>query len=90
MKPFVTSEPDVVDYPITSNDWFLVIASDGIWDALSNEQVASMTMSYSCTVKGKSLRVDAKNLRWTSKRICEHARFVHQVNICIQYLFNRN
>eukprot|EP00554_Chaetoceros_debilis_P011518 CAMPEP_0194105928 /NCGR_PEP_ID=MMETSP0150-20130528/6041_1 /TAXON_ID=122233 /ORGANISM="Chaetoceros debilis, Strain MM31A-1" /LENGTH=596 /DNA_ID=CAMNT_0038793933 /DNA_START=324 /DNA_END=2111 /DNA_ORIENTATION=- len=62
MKPFVTSEPDVCEYPLTSKDWFLVIASDGIWDALSNEQVASITMSYSCTVKGKSLQVDAKNL----------------------------
>ena len=85
MKPFVTSEPDVCEYPLTSKDWFLVIASDGIWDALSNEQVASITMSYSCTVKGKSLQVDAKNLRWTSKRICEHARCVREGNICFQY-----
>lgn len=31
LKPYVTSDPDIRDYSIQPDDWFLVMASDGIW-----------------------------------------------------------
>ena len=34
----VTWEPDIKEYFITPNDKFLLIASDGLWDALSNKE----------------------------------------------------
>ncbi|KAL5541285.1 hypothetical protein UlMin_042507 [Ulmus minor] len=37
LKPYVISEPEVMVYERTDSDTFLVIASDGLWDVVSNE-----------------------------------------------------
>lgn len=36
------AEPEVISYDVTPNDRFLVIASDGVWEFLSNEEVVSL------------------------------------------------
>jgi len=38
----VIPEPEVLHYDFTPNDKFLAVASDGIWEFLSNEDVVSM------------------------------------------------
>ncbi|KAJ2079251.1 Protein phosphatase 2C 2 [Coemansia sp. RSA 988] len=38
-KQIVTANPDVVECSLTSAHEFLVVACDGIWDCMSNEQV---------------------------------------------------
>ncbi len=36
----VTAEPEILVFPnLSQNDKFVVIASDGIWDRLSNQEV---------------------------------------------------
>ncbi|EAS05229.2 protein phosphatase 2c (macronuclear) [Tetrahymena thermophila SB210] len=42
----VISEPEVSSYEITDDDKFLVIASDGVWEFLSNEKVVSLVTPY--------------------------------------------
>ncbi|KAL4513107.1 hypothetical protein ABPG72_017792 [Tetrahymena utriculariae] len=42
----VISEPEVSSYEITEEDKFLVIASDGVWEFLSNEKVVSLVTPY--------------------------------------------
>ncbi|RRT34143.1 hypothetical protein B296_00058882 [Ensete ventricosum] len=37
LKPFVISEPDVTVTERTEKDEFLILASDGLWDVVSNE-----------------------------------------------------
>ena len=37
----VTSVPYIVKYALTKNDEFLVIASDGVWDELSDQDAAN-------------------------------------------------
>lgn len=37
----ITAKPDVVVHELTPDDEFLVLACDGIWDVMSNEQVVS-------------------------------------------------
>ncbi|XP_028805928.1 protein phosphatase 2C 51-like [Neltuma alba] len=37
MKPYVVSEPEVKVYERTERDEFMVIASDGLWDVISNK-----------------------------------------------------
>uniref|UniRef100_A0A6B2LB75 protein-serine/threonine phosphatase n=1 Tax=Arcella intermedia TaxID=1963864 RepID=A0A6B2LB75_9EUKA len=39
---FVTVQPEIKVHPITKDTEFLVIASDGVWDKLSNEEVTAM------------------------------------------------
>ena len=35
----VLSEPDIYEYVLNENDKFIIVASDGIWEYLSNEEV---------------------------------------------------
>ena len=37
LKPFVISKPEVTVSKRTENDEFLILASDGLWDVVSNE-----------------------------------------------------
>ncbi|ORX60829.1 protein serine/threonine phosphatase 2C [Piromyces finnis] len=44
--PYITAEPVVTCHPITKEDKFLVMASDGIWDELSNEDVVNLVSQH--------------------------------------------
>ncbi len=35
----VSPEPEVLSYELDEDDQFIIIASDGVWEFLSNEQV---------------------------------------------------
>ena len=35
LKPYVTSDPDIFDYVLKPEDWFIVVASDGIWVSIA-------------------------------------------------------
>lgn len=45
LKPYVSAEPDVTSLPLTSSDEFVVLASDGVYDVLDNEQVVRIARS---------------------------------------------
>nr|CAB3473251.1 unnamed protein product [Digitaria exilis] len=42
LKPAVTAQPEVIETELSDDDEFLVMASDGLWDVVSNEDVLSI------------------------------------------------
>lgn len=44
--PYLTAEPEVFHYKLESRDKFVVLASDGLWDMLSNEEVVDVVAAY--------------------------------------------
>jgi serine/threonine protein phosphatase PrpC len=42
----VSPEPEITIYDIDINDRFIIIASDGVWEFLSNDQVAQMAIPF--------------------------------------------
>ncbi|XP_062997127.1 pyruvate dehydrogenase [acetyl-transferring]-phosphatase 2, mitochondrial [Elgaria multicarinata webbii] len=44
--PYLTAEPEVTYHKIRRQDKFLVIASDGLWDMLSNEEVVRLVADH--------------------------------------------
>ncbi|RZC79171.1 hypothetical protein C5167_003857 [Papaver somniferum] len=42
LKPAVTAEPEITETTLTSEDEYLVMASDGLWDVVSREDVISI------------------------------------------------
>lgn len=42
LKPYVSSEPEVTVTDRTEEDDFLILASDGLWDVVTNEAACSM------------------------------------------------
>ena len=47
LKPYITAEPEVMEKEIAPDDLYLVLASDGLWDVMSNEDVAKFLMNVS-------------------------------------------
>ncbi|CAI5485915.1 unnamed protein product [Closterium sp. Naga37s-1] len=52
MKLAVTAEPEITHHKLSEDDEFLVMASDGLWEKLSNEEVAQYVLD---TVKEPSM-----------------------------------
>lgn len=44
LKPFVTCAPEITSRKIDDDDCYLVLATDGLWDVMSNEEVASFVV----------------------------------------------
>ncbi|KAJ2379654.1 Protein phosphatase 2C 2 [Coemansia sp. RSA 2607] len=59
-KQIVTAYPDVVKHTISSDDEFIVIACDGIWDCMTNQQVAQFV--HAKIVEGKKLDQICENM----------------------------
>ncbi len=45
LQPFVTAEPEIMEKTIGLEDEYLILASDGVWDVMSNEDVAKFVVS---------------------------------------------
>ncbi|XP_078428510.1 protein kinase family protein / protein phosphatase 2C (PP2C) family protein [Wolffia australiana] len=52
LKPAVTAEPEITETSLSADDEYLVMASDGLWDMISNEDVISIIRD---TVKEPSM-----------------------------------
>ncbi|KAF3791541.1 kinase and PP2C-like domain-containing protein [Nymphaea thermarum] len=52
LKPAVTAEPEITETDLSSDDEFLVMASDGLWDVLGNDEVVPIIRD---TVKEPSM-----------------------------------
>ncbi|EEY56002.1 protein phosphatase 2C, putative [Phytophthora infestans T30-4] len=46
LKPFVVAEPEVKKFTRTEEDRYVVLASDGVWDTVSNDDAAQLVLKY--------------------------------------------
>ncbi|CAI5724468.1 unnamed protein product [Peronospora destructor] len=46
LKPFVVAEPEVKKFTRTEADRYVVLASDGVWDTVSNDDVAQLVLKF--------------------------------------------
>ncbi|XP_047172171.1 probable protein phosphatase 2C 72 [Vigna umbellata] len=59
--------PDISHRTLTSSDQFIVLASDGVWDVLSNEEVSSIVWEADTENEAARAVVEAAALAWKSK-----------------------
>ncbi|RVX17635.1 hypothetical protein VitviT2T_004399 [Vitis vinifera] len=59
--------PDISYRRLASNDQFLVLATDGVWDVLSNSQVAGIVWSAESEEEAAKAVVDAATAAWKHK-----------------------
>ncbi|EXB66891.1 putative protein phosphatase 2C 72 [Morus notabilis] len=59
--------PDVSFHRLTSNDQFLVLATDGVWDVMSNDQVAAVVWEAATEEAAARAVVEAANAAWKRK-----------------------
>ncbi|GAU26962.1 hypothetical protein TSUD_06340 [Trifolium subterraneum] len=63
----VIAIPDIFYHPLTSSDQFIVLASDGVWDVLSNEEVASIVWMIGSEEAAAKAVVEAATAAWAKK-----------------------
>ncbi|XP_013583682.1 PREDICTED: protein phosphatase 2C 3 [Brassica oleracea var. oleracea] len=56
LKPYVSSEPEVTVTDRTEEDEFLILASDGLWDVVTNEVACAMVHMYLSKRGGRGRR----------------------------------
>jgi len=74
LKPYVTAEPEVCEYDIGKDDWFLVLSSDGVWDVMDNEEAAHVVIASSCVMEEGRLKIDTNRFKWAARNLCDHAK----------------
>ena len=71
LKTFVISEPEIKTWTRQTIDHYIVLATDGVWDVLSNEEVARLV-------------IEADEPQWASKIVMEEAYGRGSMdNICV-------
>lgn len=74
LKPYITAEPEVCEYDVGKDDWFLIVSSDGVWDVMDNEEAAHVVIASSCAMENGKLKIDPNRFKWAARNLCEHAR----------------
>jgi pyruvate dehydrogenase phosphatase len=64
--PYLTARPEVTYHKLTENDKFLVIATDGLWDELSNEEVIELVGKL---LDGKRDTVDEEKINFSEDEL---------------------
>ena len=54
-KNLIISEPEYAEIPLTNNHGFLVVASDGLWNMMNNEEVAALLQEKRSSIQDMSL-----------------------------------
>ena len=74
LKPYVCAEPEVCEYDVGKDDWFLVLSSDGVWDVMDNEEAAHVIIASSCVMEGGKLKIDTDRFKCAARNLVEHAK----------------
>ncbi|XP_019152058.1 PREDICTED: probable protein phosphatase 2C 74 [Ipomoea nil] len=63
LKELIISEPDILNLPLTSDCQFLILASDGLWDKVSNQEAVDVVLSENNSMKSCKKLVDLSSMR---------------------------
>jgi len=71
-KPYVSHIPDIFDYNI-NNIKFLVLACDGVWDVLSNQDVINFINEKLYNIKNNIEKYDNNNKNYIATELAKYA-----------------
>ena len=77
LKKYVVAEPDILDTALTGGDTLLIMATDGLWDVVSNQDAISMVRVCACPAA-------AKNLTYCGFRRAVHSPVCSVNNVIIE------
>jgi pyruvate dehydrogenase phosphatase len=70
--PYLTAEPEVTSYQLQCSDKFLVLATDGLWDMLSNEEVVHFVKEHVNKKEGTPVEKNSLDISYNEQDLpCE-------------------
>jgi serine/threonine protein phosphatase PrpC len=77
LKPYVTCDPEITTHSLSPEDQYLILASDGLWDVMSNEEVGTFITRFvfPTTPFFSSQLTSAFLLTYFEKRISQRNEF---------------
>jgi serine/threonine protein phosphatase PrpC len=54
-KPYISIKPDIFRYKLTRKDQFMIIACDGLWDVLENQEAINFVISQCYDLEGNRI-----------------------------------
>lgn len=86
-SPYVTNIPDMYMYKLSMNDTFLILACDGLWDVLTNQEVVNFVIENCYDMETKQYKRGRENI---AKKLGEYAiKKGSQDNVTIIIVFFR-
>ncbi len=83
-KVGVINEPEILDIIINDNDKFIILASDGLWEFVSNEDVRDIVNKY---YKDFNLKDAVKDLiNFARKKFENVGKYVDDITIILIFL----
>ena len=79
----VISEPEIKEFNLTEEDKFLIIASDGIWEFISNEECVNFVKEY--YIKGDGNECINKLYELSSKRWLREEEVVDDTTVILVF-----
>ena len=78
----VVSTPDISEMELDSDsDCMLIVATDGLWDQLSNSEAVNIASNYSNPGEAVGALVEEARRRWL-----EREKNVDDITVCVVYL----
>ncbi len=71
-QPYVTHKPELFRYKIESNDKFLILACDGLWDVVTNEEAVNFILDF-CYDNKLEKRISSRKKINISKKLANYA-----------------
>jgi protein phosphatase 2C len=71
LKPFVTAEPEVTVTEREEGDECLILASDGLWDVVTNEMACEVVRT--CLGSNEPVRGEEEDIARASDKACSDA-----------------
>lgn len=63
----ISAKPEILVHQLTSKDRYLIIASDGVWDFMSNEEVLDIAMTVKDPLKSSEEITKTAKARWEER-----------------------